>query len=530
MSLPIPVVGGVDGNLAGSGGQVSTSCNVDGGACSESPLVDAGAESVCPGCVVGDACVAANETNPTNPCQICDPLRSRTSWSFNDGATCDDGVLCTVNDACSAGVCGGLARECEDGVACNGVSACDETSGECTVGVNQCGANMVCDVESGACVSTCNGCLINGTCFVEGAEIAGNPCFVCTPSFSNTAPSPAVGKSCGGPPSACSGQDTCDGQGRCVPNDLASNTPCGNAASNACDQADICDGSGNCQQRITANGAPCEDGSFCTVGDRCQGGLCLPTGGRTCGAGSICDEASDLCQCQGCSVGGACIAAGVPNPANPCQVCDPGRSPVAFSTNENATCGDGQACNAQGMCVAVSLQPLGVPCAAASECGSGFCRMWVRDIDGDGHGGPDQASMLCSPDPLDDQIDAQASGAIFARFVDANGVRYSSLGDDCCDSLNATGNQVFEGNTNPFPTPQTACADVLPFDYDCSGEEEDSALLTTRAGVCGANCTGNLWVLPIPPCGESGPRLDCMLVDGVCTMVQASNDVLRRCL
>jgi hypothetical protein len=153
--------------------------------------------------------------------------------------------------------------------------------------------------------------------------------------------------------------------------------------------------------------------------------------------------------------------------------------------------------------------------------------MWFRDLDGDGHGGPSQTALLCSPNPLDDQTDAQASGAIFARFVDANGVRYSSLGDDCCDSLNATGNQVFAGNTNPSLTPQTACANVLPFDFDCSGEEEDPDLLTTRAGVCGANCTGSLWLEPIPRCGETGPQLDCTIVDGTCTMVASANENLR---
>jgi hypothetical protein len=137
--------------------------------------------------------------------------------------------------------------------------------------------------------------------------------------------------------------------------------------------------------------------------------------------------------------------------------------------------------------------------------------------------------LLCSPNPVDDEIVAQASGAVFAIFEDINGVRYSALGDDCCDSLNAGGGNVFEGNTNPSVTPQTACPNVLPFDFDCSGEEEDSRLLNTRAGVCSANCSGALWVLPIPPCGQSGPFLACQTVEGTCTMVEQPA-TLRACL
>jgi hypothetical protein len=525
---PSPVAGPLNGDVAANGSGASVNCGVDGGSCPPLPFADAGLSSGCPGCLVNNNCVAANAVDPENPCQICEPLRNSTNWSANNGIACDDGILCTINDACSGGRCSGLARECDDGVACNGVSTCDETSGECTAAVNQCGASMACDIESGVCISTCNGCLIDGICIAEGSPVGGNPCLVCTPAISTTAPSPALGKSCGSPPGTCSEQDTCDGQGRCLPNNLPLDSPCGNPASSACDEADRCDGIGNCLQRIASNGDPCEDGSFCTVGDRCQGGQCLPTGGRNCGGGSTCDEGADQCRCQGCSVAGTCFGVGESNPANPCQVCDPGRNSVAFSINENALCGDGRTCNAQGQCITVLQQPLGVPCAAASECSSGFCRLWFRDIDGDGHGA-DQTAMLCSPNPVDDDIESQASGAIFATFIDINGVTYSALGDDCCDSLNAGGNQVFEGNTNPFRTPQLACSNVLPFDYDCSGEEEDQFFFTTRAGVCSANCVGGIWVEPIPSCGQMGPLMECRTVDGVCTMVESPNSI-RVCL
>jgi hypothetical protein len=367
-----PCSGGLEPNAATAGNPIGSSCKADAGGCLPRPLSDAGVEASCPGCFVGNSCVAAGAVEPGNSCQVCDPQRDPLSWSANDGVSCDDGLFCTVDDICSSSQCSSAARQCDDGVACNGVSTCDEALDACSPGVNQCGSNMACDVESGACVSTCNGCLVNGVCVSSGTEAAGNPCLVCNPALSNAAFSAAPGKSCGSAPSACSGQDSCDGQGRCQPNNLAQNTPCGNQSTSACNQADSCDGNGNCSQRVAANGAPCDDGSFCSVGDRCQGGECFPTGNRNCGAGSNCDEVSNQCQCQGCSIAGICFGAGATNPANACQACDPGRSRTAFSNNDNASCGGGRTCNAQGQCVAVPRQPLGTRCLTAAECSSGF--------------------------------------------------------------------------------------------------------------------------------------------------------------
>lgn len=196
----IPAVGAIDGNSPASDSPMSIGCEHDAGGCLQPPVGDAGAGSACPGCLIGNSCVASNEIDPANPCQRCNPSQNAMNWSSNDGAPCDDGVRCTINDTRNAGVCTGAIRECDDGVACNGISACDELSGECTEGGNQCGANMACDIESGACVNTCNGCLINGTCLAEGAAVGGNPCLVCTLSISSNAPSAAPGKNCGSPP------------------------------------------------------------------------------------------------------------------------------------------------------------------------------------------------------------------------------------------------------------------------------------------------------------------------------------------
>jgi hypothetical protein len=534
----------------------------DAGSCPPTSLCspDAGAvcEATCPGCLIEGECVGVDTLHPDTICRICDPERNPREWSPNDGAACDDGLYCTVDDVCTASACHGAPRVCEDGVACNGISTCNEMGRSCSPDVNGCGSNALCSIQTDSCVSTCTGCVIEGVCLASGTEASGNPCLVCDPTRSVAAFSAATGKNCGAAPTACSQQDTCDVQGRCQPNHLPATTPCGSAASGSCDQPDACDGNGNCQQRLRQNGTPCNDGAFCTVGDQCQGGECVPTANQNCGANRSCNEANDQCQCQGCQVANTCIAAGAVNPSNPCQVCDLNRSATAFSANVGAQCGSsatdcsGQdTCNAQGQCTAnnftdgtscnslpggscqggscvAARQQDGTACTVASQCVSGFCRLWFQDLDSDSHGDPSQREMLCSPNPANDQITAQASGQRIAVLV-ANGRRFSSVGDDCCDAALAAAGSIFPGNTNLLTIGQTACRNLDPFDYDCSGTLTDSfGNGTTRNPGCDSRCDAELWVEPIPACGQFGQSQRCTLSNGSCTLGAPSNS-LRAC-
>jgi hypothetical protein len=395
-------------------------------------------------------------------------------------------------------------------------------------------------------------------CVAPGAEAPGNTCLICDPAQTVTDYTIASGNRCGGAASVCSGQDTCDEQGRCQPNHLPSNTPCGSAISSACDQSDSCDGGGNCQQRLVSNGTPCDDGAFCTTGDRCQGGQCAPTGQQSCGANRTCDEASNLCRCQGCQIGNSCVGAGTTNPSNACQVCDPSRNTTQYSVNSGASCGSGptecsaqDTCNTQGQCAAnnrtddtpcssqpggscrggqcmPSRQPIGTTCSVPAQCLSGFCRLWFQDLDRDAHGDPTQRQMLCSPDPADDVIISQANGQQMA-ILDLEAIQFSSVGDDCCDAPLAAAGSVFPGNTNFLTIPQTACPGLDPFDYDCSGRTTDPLENgTTQNPGCGNACVAELWVPPIPPCGQSGQTQRCQRANGVCGLGPPS-PALRAC-
>lgn len=391
--------GGPGTNVDGSGSSLPTgvtgSIGCDAGACGCDPAAescaplpicaDGGAtcEDTCPGCVIAGECVAPQAVAPDNSCQICDPARDRFVWSNNDGAPCDDELFCTTEDVCGAGRCEGTPRECDDGVACNGVSTCVEESDGCSPDVNQCTNGSVCSVAAGACVSTCAGCVISGVCIESGAEEAGNPCRVCDPARSVDAFSPAPGKACGAAANTCSQRDTCNAQGACQANDLPAGTSCGDSSSSTCDLPDACDGSGVCQTRRASNGTPCDDEQFCTVGDSCQGGSCVATGNRNCGANQACNEGANQCQCQGCAIGNTCFASGVLDPNNPCRICDPSRSTTAFSANTGASCGSGpttcsaqDTCNAQGVCAPNHTTggcEDGLFCTTNDRCNNGAC-------------------------------------------------------------------------------------------------------------------------------------------------------------
>ncbi len=364
--------------LGGAGGQ--TECTDGACLCPDGQAVCA---ATCPGCFIGNECIGAGTANPQNECEVCDPIVDSEGWAAREGMPCDDGQYCTINDACNGNSCSGTPRECDDGVACNGIAACDEGTDSCTPGQNQCGVDL-CDVALDQCVSSCTGCLISGQCVPAGAEDPGNPCMVCDPNRSDSNYSAQAGKNCGQGPTECSGQDTCNAQGQCQPNHNPPGSTCGNSSTSACDAADTCNGSGQCQTNSSSNGDACDDGEYCTTSSQCQGGQCVSTGTRNCGANQTCDEQANSCVCTGCQIGQSCVANGTLNPSNPCQICSVANSTNSYSANFGVSCGSGpqecsnqDTCNAQGVC-----QPNHVN--NGTLCNNGTCQ-----------------AGICEPDPFD---------------------------------------------------------------------------------------------------------------------------------
>lgn len=82
---------------------------------------DCGAD-LCAGVVCDDGNVCTDDS--------CDPATGECVVADNT-APCDDGLLCTVNDACAGGVClSGAPLVCDDGIICT-ADSCDPGTGQC---------------------------------------------------------------------------------------------------------------------------------------------------------------------------------------------------------------------------------------------------------------------------------------------------------------------------------------------------------------------------------------------------------------
>jgi hypothetical protein len=205
-------------------------------------------------CSIGGACYAAGAPNPGNQCQQCTPSTSQAAWSdkANDTA-CNDGHMCTRNDVCTGGVCGGTAFSCSDGLACT-TDSCNGNG--CTFTI------------------TAGNCSIGGACYAAGATNPGNQCQQCTPSTGQAAWSDkANGTACG------------DGRS-CTRNDVCTGGVCGGTAFSCSDglacTTDSCNGNG-CTFTITAGncaiGGACYAAGATNPGNQCQ--QCMPSTSQT---------------------------------------------------------------------------------------------------------------------------------------------------------------------------------------------------------------------------------------------------------
>lgn len=170
-------------------------CN-DGLACTVDNCDGAGGCTYTPvgACLINGNCYSSGQSNPSNPCEVCNPGISTTSWVGGSGAQCNDGNPCTYSDACVAGACLGTSYSCSDGKTCT---------------TDVCGGNGPND-----CSYTVanNWCYISGNCYADNAVNPANSCERCNDIF-NTTWSPKSGSCTDG--DVCTSGDTCNA-GQCV--------------------------------------------------------------------------------------------------------------------------------------------------------------------------------------------------------------------------------------------------------------------------------------------------------------------------
>ncbi len=295
-------------------------CNIGTGLCDPGVPLVCGDNNVCTTdtCDATLGCVYTNNTDP-----------------------CDDNNLCTDSDVCAGGVCAGVltaaATACNagNGTVCDGLEMCNPATGACDPGVPLvCDDNNVCTDDSCDAVLGCQHVNNTGICDDGTACTTGDTC---------------TAGACVGVPVICDNGTVCDGLETCdavlgcqpgTPPDCDDLNPCTD---------DSCDPILGCQHVNNTN--PCTDGTECTVGDVCTGGLCL-------GVPLVCDD------------GDAC------NGAETCDAflgCQPGTPPTC---DDNNSCTD-DACVSPGGCVFTNDDTNGCSdndlCTSADACVAGVC-------------------------------------------------------------------------------------------------------------------------------------------------------------
>ncbi|HEY7031957.1 MAG TPA: hypothetical protein VH482_11540, partial [Thermomicrobiales bacterium] len=334
-----------------TGGRVC--CN--GGCCSPTECcTPTGCEECGPICRIDEHDVHAGTVDPDDPCQLCDPDRNRLDWS----------------EAPDDFVCGGdldESRVCCRGLCCDPGECCDDGCKPCR-------------------------CHIGLTNWDAGTPNPLNHCEVCDPDQSRDEWSHAPNRSdCG----LGNGRECCEGQccpsGQCC-NDIGECAPCpchingqdyGDGTANPNNTCQVCDVDRNRDDWTTL-----DDNEACgtDADDRvCCSGNCCPQG-QCCDAGT--------CKDCGCEIGGGDpIPAGTPNRDNPCQVCDPSRSRLSWSSVDNGT-----ACGANG-----EQKCCGGECCASDECcildacGTCLCQIAGKNYAANVPN-PDNPCEVCDPD------------------------------------------------------------------------------------------------------------------------------------
>ncbi len=221
-------------------------------------------------CTTADACFI-NQCTGTQ--KVCDDQKTNTTDSCNattgecvftpivcqEGSSCDDGNLCTINDLCSNSLCAGTSKICDDGNP-NTKDECTQSTGEC---LNTPVGNS--NDNNSTCLNNCS--RPNGRCNKRT-----NTC-ICKPTF--------TGEDCSQRecPRNCSGNGTCENKtGRCLCNPgftgkicSIQKVSCANAL--GCGKKQLCE-RGRCLL-ISGDRLDCINSNECSNNELCDAGYCV---------------------------------------------------------------------------------------------------------------------------------------------------------------------------------------------------------------------------------------------------------------
>ncbi len=386
-------------------------------------------------CWIGGTLYAAGTTNPNGACQMCDPSRSTSDWSFKPATTqcrasagvCDAAEYCTGSSAtCPEDTKLPATTQCRASAdACDVAEFCTGSSNDCPAdgfasSTTQCrAADGVCDVAE-YCTGSGANCPADGF-QTSGADCAsdGNACTsdVCDGAGGCSHPLLPAGTLCGSwqvcnPTGQCVTANECwiggiqyaagatNPNGACQvcdPSQSTNNwsfkpatTQC-RASSGVCDAAEYCTGSSaTCpaDTKLPATTQCRSSAGACDVAEYCTGT------GNDCPADGFASSTSQ-CRAPGgeCDVAEYCTGTSASCPANGFQA-----SGATCSSDGNACTSD--VCDGTGTC-SHPLLPAGSSCGSGLICtATGQCvsQCWIGGIQyAAGATNPNGACQVCDP-------------------------------------------------------------------------------------------------------------------------------------
>lgn len=397
-----------------------------------------------------DARAEVDATGPLDTADGTDPgdvppadAASNPCEGLADDSPCDDGNLCTLGDRCLDGRCLPIeALRCDDGNPCT-----DDT----------CRPDLGCVALANlALCDDGDPCTANDRCLAGACRPGAFACDDLNPCTRDTC---APDGTCAHVPddslpcedgSACTGGDFC-ADGFCIGglvDGCASSSPC--IASRCADDGLTC--------RVDLlDGLGCDDGSVCTVGDQCLGGICRPGTPLDCGWDTECG----VFRCDrvvGCILESTFQAG---------KVC-----------SDDDRCTTGDKCDGNGRCIPETL----AECDDNNPCTQDSCdATW-------GCQHTSLSSGACNDQSLCTTNDTCQFGQCRGTAIACND--FSACTVDSCDPL--TGCQFLpiicdDGNpcTEDSCDPDTGCIHVPR-----SGPCDDQLTCTTGDTCLGGVCTG----------------------------------------
>ncbi|MCO4761133.1 MAG: hypothetical protein KC502_06485 [Myxococcales bacterium] len=336
-------------------------------------------------CTTGDACsegaCKGTDTNCDDgkPCTI-DTCSKIGVCEHDDKPTeatgCDDGNACTLGDLCKSGVCSaGVSIDCQDGNTCTN-DTCDKVSGLCkyTFRTGSCVTATGCTSDASCKLGLCQGTPIANCCKLNGNCNDGNPCSIdsCDKSTGQCSHAPVSGLGCG------------DGS-KCTVGDVCVGGLCKGAAYLGCDDdkpctLDYCLSQTGCHHLLTVTGL-CSDDDPCNGIEHCSVGGCLPGVAPDCDDGKPCTL--DLCEkAKGCvsafkQPGTSCDDGSGCTTTDQCDglgTCVGTPTKGAGCCTSDAACDDGYACTLD-KCLTALARCTHTPltCNSNQQCTAGWC-------------------------------------------------------------------------------------------------------------------------------------------------------------